>query len=268
MPPSEQRRFVSSYAVGVALSVLAYAALLGLRSFRDFYSRQIFGAALGVASPPAAVVIVADLPGAALVCAGLVGLSYVADSRRALLLMLGAAALALALTLALTVAFRARAIGGLAWILSYSTTFYLGYSVLATPLYERLFAATRTEGTCVFLIFLSDFAGYVVTIAMLLYQSFGPGLAPPAGAAGADAELLRLFVAMAIAAAALVCAALVAAAAYFRWRLDPAAAVCAEAADRLDSRTALLRDAARGGDLRGDSQSGSDSASPASERPG
>ena len=30
------------------------------------------------------------------------------------------------------------------------------------------------QGTCAFLIFLSDFCGYVATISLLLYNSFGP----------------------------------------------------------------------------------------------
>lgn len=45
-----------------------------------------------------------------------------------------------------------------------------------SPFVDRLLAATRTEGTCSFLVFLSDFCGYVVSVFLLLHRDFGSNL--------------------------------------------------------------------------------------------
>ena len=75
----------------------------------------------------------------------------------AVLLMLGATAL-----------FQARAIGGTLWQLSLASGLYVAFSLLGAPFNERLLAATRTQGTIAFLVFISDCSGYVVSIGLLL----------------------------------------------------------------------------------------------------
>ena len=53
------------------------------------------------------------------------------------------------------------------------TGFYVAFALLGAPLNERLLAATRTQGTIAFLVFLSDCCGYAVSVALLLYNDFG-----------------------------------------------------------------------------------------------
>ena len=65
--------------------------------------------------------------------------------------------------------------------------FYISFGLLGVPLFERIFAATRASGTCTFLVFASDFCGYLVTIFLLLYKDFGPI------SGSTDADLLKLF---------------------------------------------------------------------------
>jgi len=65
-------------------------------------------------------------------------------------------------------------LGGLAWQLLLGTSIFVTYSLMGTPFFDRLLAASRTEGTCSFLIFLSDFFGYVASVSLLLYQDFSP----------------------------------------------------------------------------------------------
>lgn len=214
MPPAKQAAFVGEYFAGLAALLLVYCGFVSLRSFRDFYPEQIFGAALGGAVQPS-VYILADLPGALMSCAALVLLSTVRSSRAALRYILLAVLAGLGVAVGSTALFEARAISGLAWLLSYSGAFYAAFGVLGTPYFERLFAATRAEGTCAFLVFLSDLLGYVCTTALLLYQNFGPL------SGSSDEEVLRLFTTLLFAAAAPLAVLILLALVYFSVRLRP-----------------------------------------------
>ncbi|CAE7748714.1 unnamed protein product, partial [Symbiodinium necroappetens] len=190
MSSRQQWDFVSSHAFGVIASISAWAGLVGLRSFRDFYAKQVFTAALGEPPTPK-VLAMADLPGAATSFVALVMMSWVKNSQKALRLMLVLCASGLLLVVALTWLLRENWLDGISWMLLYSAAFYTSFSMLNAPINERIFAVTRAEGTCSFLIFASDGAGYVVTIGLLMYQSFGPLSATDA----TDAEVvLQLFV--------------------------------------------------------------------------
>ncbi|CAK8990004.1 unnamed protein product [Durusdinium trenchii] len=171
MPPSKQWEFVRENLLGVVATIGIWACMAGLRSFRDFYTQQIFAAALKDDSPSSKVYVLADVPGAILSFISLVMMSWVSNNQRALFLMLLTNVSGLFLMAACTYLFRHHELPGMAWILIYSAAFYAAYSVLNAPLNERIFAVTRAEGTCSFLIYASDFFGYVVTIGLLMYQS-------------------------------------------------------------------------------------------------
>ena len=47
------------------------------------------------------------------------------------------------------------------------------WAPLPALFYDRLLAASKTEGTVVFLLFLSDYAGYFATTGLLLYKGLG-----------------------------------------------------------------------------------------------
>lgn len=173
MSPRKQWQFVRNNLFGVIATIGIWACMAGLRSFRDFYTQQIFSAALS-GTPTSKVYILADVPGAVLSFVFLVMMSWVNNSQRALFLMLLTNVVGLLLMAACTYFFRSGHLEGMDWILLYSAAFYAAYSVLNAPLNERIFAVTRAEGTCSFLIYASDFFGYVVTIGLLMYQSFGP----------------------------------------------------------------------------------------------
>eukprot|EP00913_Durusdinium_trenchii_P009880 g9273.t1 len=173
MPPRRQWEFVRENLLGVVATIGIWACMAGLRSFRDFYTQQIFAAALKDDSPSSKVYVLADVPGAILSFISLVMMSWVSNNQRALFLMLltnvsGHSVKGLFLMAACTYLFRHHELPGMAWILIYSAAFYAAYSVLNAPLNERIFAVTRAEGTCSFLIYASDFFGYVVTIGLLM----------------------------------------------------------------------------------------------------
>ena len=174
MSTTEQRKLLASYAVGLFSLLTAYALMTGLRSVRDLYSKQIFAAALGVDTAPSYFFLIADLPGALLSCASLIALSRIRDNRKALIGMFVLMACSLLLLMFSTFLYSMSAIGGGAWQLCCGAGIFVCYIVMGAPFFERFFAATRTEGTCSFLIFLSDCFGYVASVSLLLYQDFSP----------------------------------------------------------------------------------------------
>ena len=186
--PSEQRRFLSSYAFGMGPIYVAYAILTGLRSFRDFYAEQIYSAALRD-EPAAWTFLVADLPGAILASAVLYSFKSYHDHDAALQAMLCTCAGAVVLILVATSVFVIDVIGGLVWQMALGVGLYVAYNILTSAVYDRIVAATNTEGTCTFLVFLGDCFGYVVTFGILMLRDFGPSAHSDNGASDADAVL-------------------------------------------------------------------------------
>ncbi|CAJ1421361.1 unnamed protein product, partial [Effrenium voratum] len=189
MDARTQWKFLRDNFLGIFSAIIVYSCMVGLRSFRDFYTQQIFTAALN-GTPASQIYVLADIPGAVFSFLSLVLMSWVVNSQKALILMFLLTACGVAFMAGATYLFQTGAMDGVTWILLYSGGFYTSYSMLNAPLNERIFAATRAEGTCTFLVYASDLSGYVVTIALLMYQSFGP---PPSTA---DTSVLDLFVAM------------------------------------------------------------------------
>ena len=72
-----------------------------------------------------------------------------------------------------TALFAAGKLGVVTFYSLVSIGIYLAYSVMGIGIYDRLIAASNTTGTCVGLTFVSDGLGYVATISILLYKSFG-----------------------------------------------------------------------------------------------
>ena len=176
MSGSSRLRFARQWAAGLVTVVGAYAFLVGIRTLRDLYSTQIFAAALGVAQAPSWVFLAADAPGAVLSALALLLVGRVRDSRSALLLMQGIMAGAVLLTLGATALFQAKVLGGLEWQLLLGSGLYVCFALMGAPLFERLFAATRMDGTISYFVFLEDCCSYAVSISLLLYQDFA---APP-----------------------------------------------------------------------------------------
>jgi hypothetical protein len=200
--------------------LISYEHGVLLSTFFLIWAWQIFSGAFGETAPSWAF-IVADLPGAALACGALVATSRIRDSRRAMRVLLLAAALGIGVCVALTGVFDACGVlgtqgGGLAWILCYGAAFYGAFGLLCTPFFDRLFAATRAEGTCTFLVFASDCCSYVAVFGLLLFKSFGPL------SGSSEAQVLRLFETLLYVMVAPLAALQIGAAAYFEWCLPRA----------------------------------------------
>ena len=111
--------------------------------------------------------------------------------------MLALMIVAVSLGLVATALYEQGGLSGLAWQLIVGTSVFVTYSLLATPFYERLFAATHTQGTISFLIFASDCFGYIIAISLLLYQDFSCSTTAngttSANGAAANRDELRIF---------------------------------------------------------------------------
>jgi hypothetical protein len=171
--PTQQAAFFRRYGYGVCPIYVAYALLLGVRSFRDFYAQPIFTAALEGIPPPSWVYLVVDLPGATLSAFVICAFQTYNDHFKALSTMLTVCMAFGGLVLLSTMCFRQQLVGGLFWQLCLGTGIYGSFGILTTAIHERLIAATRTVGTCTFLVLLGDACAYLVTIAILLARDFG-----------------------------------------------------------------------------------------------
>ena len=136
-----------------------------------FLSQDIFTSALALEAPPApSFFFLVDVPGSAVSCAAIFAFKAVRDNRAALLGMLAAGLGCVAALGAANALFEAGAIAGRSWCVLTGLCIYTAYGVMAGPVYDRLVAATRFDGTCTFLIYLSDGTAYAGTIVLLMYQ--------------------------------------------------------------------------------------------------
>ena len=216
MSLQEQRVFAWTWMAGLVLMLLAYTLLTTVRSFRDFYSQQIFKSSLRIPSDrdvPSYVFFLVDLPGGVLSCLVVALFKRIVDNRRGLLACIIVITASAVLAVGSTIGFRNGILRGMTFQVLLGVGIYVAYSVIGSPLNERWLAATKTEGTLSFLVFTSDFCGYVGTIVLLLYRSFGPM------SGSADADVLALFLTVEWWCMAAVAMAMAGLLTYFMWRL-------------------------------------------------
>ncbi|KYF48754.1 hypothetical protein BE04_31840 [Sorangium cellulosum] len=204
MDRAARRAFVLANAGGLATLVLGYIVLTAYRDFRDNFAREIWDA-LGFADQPA-ILTTAEIPvamGALLSVAVMMGIR---SNRKALLavhgIMLGGALLA-GVSTAL---YQAGVIGPVGWMISVGLGLYVGYVPYNCVLFDRLIAAVGSVATAGFLITAADAFGYLGSVVLLLYKSFGQ----------AKLSWLEFFLGFSY-ATAFICAALFAASAGYFW---------------------------------------------------
>ncbi|WP_437934306.1 DUF5690 family protein [Sorangium sp. So ce341] len=204
MDRAARSAFVLANAGGLATLVLGYIVLTAYRDFRDNFAREIWDA-LGFADQPA-ILTTAEIPvamGALLSVAVMMGIR---SNRKALLAVHGimlAGALLAGLSTAL---YQAGVIGPVGWMISVGLGLYVGYVPYNCVLFDRLIAAVGSVATAGFLITAADAFGYLGSVVLLLYKSFGQ----------AQLSWLEFFLGFSY-ATAFLCAALFAASAGYFW---------------------------------------------------
>jgi len=118
------------------------------------------------------VLTYAELPVALSVMVGLSLVFLIADNRKAFFAvharMFGGAAL----LLGSTACYALGLLDGGLWMVFVGSGLYLGYVPFGCVLFDRLMALTRSPGTAVFMIYVTDAAGYAGSVALLLHKEF------------------------------------------------------------------------------------------------
>lgn len=171
MDGSARRGFFASYLGGLVPLCGLYVLLTAYRDFRDNFALELW-VELGHGDAPE-VMTFSELPIAVLVMLTLGLIFRVTDNRRAFFLvhlMMGAGSVLIGLS---TLLFVAGGLSGAAWMVAVGAGLYLGYVPYGCVLFDRLMAMTRSIGTAVFMINLTDALGYAGSVSLLLYRNFG-----------------------------------------------------------------------------------------------
>ncbi len=170
MDGAARRSMFAAFAPGLIALIVIYIGLTALRDFRDNFAPEIWNG-LGFKND-AEIFTLSELPVGAIVLAALSLLMFIRDNRRAFLanlLMVGAG---LVITGLSTLAFRGHLIGPVAWMIALGAGTYLAYTPFNALLFDRFIAAGGRSGTAGFLIYVADAAGYVSSVALLVFRNF------------------------------------------------------------------------------------------------
>ncbi|EGD83233.1 hypothetical protein PTSG_03865 [Salpingoeca rosetta] len=171
MPAPERNHFLKSFWPGLVCINIAYMAAVALRSYRDFFANDIYTPLLG-RSPQPQDYLAADIPGGIVSTILLLLLVRIRNNRRAFKLCLSLLAVGGCIAMLAVVAYVRSALTGYSLIILIGCATFVSIVPFSGSLYDRLLAATHTDGTSVFLVLISDCFGYVGAIAVLLYRPF------------------------------------------------------------------------------------------------
>jgi len=171
MDGSARRGFYASYLGGLSALCGLYVVLTAYRDFRDNFALELW-IELGHEDAPEMMTL-SELPIAVVVMLALALIFRVTDNRRAFFLVHAMMAAGSILIGASTLAFMAGGLSGALWMVAVGAGLYLGYVPYGCVLFDRLMAMTRSIGTAVFMINVTDALGYAGSVSLLLYRNFG-----------------------------------------------------------------------------------------------
>eukprot|EP00049_Salpingoeca_infusionum_P007125 m.116011 g.116011 ORF g.116011 m.116011 type:complete len:562 (-) comp13586_c0_seq1:153-1838(-) len=172
MTSTEQLTFIRKYWPGLLFVSVSYMIVMSLRAFRDFFANELYTALLGRPPTPTDFLI-ADWPGGICACFALLLLSRAKTNIGAVqacmvLIILGG--------LCLTggaLAFHGNLVSPSVASATIGCGVFLCVSSFTGSLYDRLMAVTQTDGTSVFLVYISDGMAYFGTCVLLAIRTFG-----------------------------------------------------------------------------------------------
>lgn len=171
MPAAARRQFLARFFAGILVLTVLYLVLTALRDFRDNYAAEIWRE-LGHGGD-ASVFAVPEMWIAFGVMAVLAGIYLIQSNRGALLATHGMMFGGAAIIAASTALWDGGVLSGYGWMLGLGLGMYLAYVPFGCVLFDRMFAATGTLGTSVFLIYVADAVAYGGSVALVLYKHFG-----------------------------------------------------------------------------------------------
>lgn len=156
---------LARHGVGLSLVLLTYMVVGVLRTVRDYYEKELFDA-VGMDDRPTATAVAELICGMAVLCmTGL--LAFIADSWRALNVILVCSAMGGAMTAVVTLAWRAGMVGGFVWVLGVGMAIFVPYVSLGTVLFDRLLAAAHEHLTSSLIIIVGDVLVMFATVGAL-----------------------------------------------------------------------------------------------------
>jgi hypothetical protein len=171
MSAAQRGAFLRAYAPGLVAIVLAYVLLTAFRDYRDNFAAEIW-TALGFGGE-AAIFSASELPVAAIALIAMAAVIAVRDNRRALMVIHGMVAAGFVVIGLATLAFQARILGPLAWMILAGSGLYIAYNPINAILFDRLVAVSGRNANAGFLIYVADSAGYLGSVAVLLWRNLG-----------------------------------------------------------------------------------------------
>ena len=171
MDGTARRAFFRVSAPGIVTLIFGYVLLSAYRDFRDNFARELWDA-LGYSNSPA-VFTTAEIPIALITLVAIAAVVRVRDNRKALSVMHGLMIAGALLTGASTLLYQLELLPAAAWMICVGLGLYLGYVPVNCVIFDRLVAAGGRAATAAFLIYVADASGYVGSVVLLLYKSFG-----------------------------------------------------------------------------------------------
>jgi len=171
MNAAQRGAFLKAYAPGLFAIVLAYVLLTAFRDYRDNFAAEIW-TAVGYGGR-AGIFSASELPVAVISLTVMGAVIAFRDNRRALMVIHGLVAGGCALVGLSTLAFQTHLISPLTWMILAGSGLYMAYNPINAVLFDRLVAVSGRMGTAGFLIYVADSAGYLGSVAVLLWRNFG-----------------------------------------------------------------------------------------------
>jgi hypothetical protein len=171
MTGADRMKFAMTFLPGLILLVLTYTLLTIFRDFRDYFSADIWQS-LGYGDRPA-LFTATEVPVTITVLILIGSLMIIKDNFKALvvnhiIVFIGFVTVGLS-----TWAFERDLISAPVWMVLVGMGLYFGYIQFNSIFFDRLIATFRYVSTVGFLIYLADSVGYLGSMSILLYRTFG-----------------------------------------------------------------------------------------------
>jgi len=163
--------FVKRYAPGLLFLTFLYMFLTAYRDFRDNFAREIWEA-VGQGGD-STIYTASELPVAFGVLLALALVYVIKSNRRALIIVHQIMIAGSVLIGVSTLLFQLGVLGPVTWMILVGLGCYLGYVPFGCVLFDRLIAAVGVAATAGFMIYVTDACGYLGSICILLYKTFG-----------------------------------------------------------------------------------------------
>ena len=171
MMGKDRIKFALTFGPGLILLVLTYMLLTIFRDLRDNFAADIW-VSLGYGDKPA-IFTATEVPVTIVVLIVIGSLMIIKNNYKAMIINHLIVLFGMILVGLSTLAFEKEMIGAPAWMVLVGMGLYFGYIQFNSIFFDRIIAAFKYVSTVGFLIYLADSVGYVGSMGVLLYRSFG-----------------------------------------------------------------------------------------------